>query len=102
MMKPMQAGGLLQIWQNPKGSYHHLFLKLDLDCEPEDYPGVLIVSDVHHRQVLVTAVESLHKELHSLLQKIEGEGVACWKREQKAQERSKILSDLTANPVFVG
>ena len=60
--KPMQCGGFLQTWQSPDRSFHHLFLKLDLDCEPSNYPGVLIVSDVNHSQVLVANVESLRKE----------------------------------------
>lgn len=102
ILKPIQAGGLLQAWRNPDGSFHQLFLKLDLDCEPEKYPGILIASDISHRHVLVAAVKNLHKELPLLLKQIEGKEVVYWWREEDGHERSKILSGLTGHPVFVG
>ena len=92
----------MQAWKSPDGSFRHLFLKLDFDCEPENYPGILIVSDVEHRQVRVTAVKSLLKELPPLLKQIDGEVVAYWCLEDNGKERTKILSGLTEHPVFVG
>lgn len=102
ILKPRQAGGLLQAWRNPDSTFHHLFLKLNLDCEPDNYPGVLIVSDVHHHHVLVAAVNSLQKELPLLLQQLEGERIVYWYLEQNEQERSRIVFGLTTHPVFVG
>ena len=102
ILKPRQVGGLVQAWQSQDRSFHDLFLKLNLKCEPENYPGVLIVSDVDHHHTLVASVESLQKELPVLLKQIEGEKVAYWKLERNCQKRTKILSDLAAHPVFVG
>lgn len=92
----------MQTWKSPDGSFHHLFLKLDFDCEPDNYPGILIVSDVAHRQVRATAVKSLLKELPLFLKQIDGEVVAYWWLEDNDKERTRILSGLTDHPVFVG
>ena len=100
--KPIQCGGLIQIWQSPDRSYRHHFLKLDLDCELSNYPGVLIVSHVNHSQVLVANVESLRKELPRLLEQIGDEVIAHWSLEEDDQKRSSILSRLTAHPLFAG
>ena len=100
--KPRQGGGLMQTWQSPDKIYRHIFQKLDLNCEPDPYPGVVIVSDVSHSQVFVAEVQNVQKELPRLLGKIEGETVAYCDLEMDAQKRKDILSSLTSQPLFYG
>ncbi len=61
--KPIQAGGMCHTWRSPDNSFRHLFLKLDLDCEPDKHPGIVIVSDEHHQRACAAAVKNLQKEL---------------------------------------
>jgi hypothetical protein len=100
--KPIQTGGSLQMWRSPDNSYRHHFLELDLSCEPGNYAGILIFSDATHSNVEVFNIESLWKELPNLLEKRKDEVIAYWWREDDAKERSRMLSDLTTRPVFLG
>jgi hypothetical protein len=100
--KPRQGGGLMQTWQNPDKTYRRMFLKLALNCDPDPYPGVVIVSDVSHSQVFVAEVQNLQKDLPQLLKRIKGEAVAYWDLEMDAQKRKEILLGLTSHPLFVG
>ena len=100
--KPRQGGGLMQAWQSPNRTYRHALVKLDLNCEPDPYPGVTIVSDLSHSQVFIAEVQNLQKDLPQLLKRIKGEPVAYWSLEMDAQKRKEILSGLTSHPVFVG
>jgi hypothetical protein len=34
-LKPIQTGGMCHAWRSPDGNFKHVFLKLDLGCEPE-------------------------------------------------------------------
>jgi hypothetical protein len=92
----------MQTWKNPDKTYRHAFLKLDLNCEPDPYPGVVIVSDVNHVQVFVAEVQDVQKELPRLLERIKGEAVAYFDLEMDAQKRKEILSGLSSQPLFHG
>lgn len=101
-LKPIQGGGMCHAWQSPDGNFKHLFLKLDLSCEPDNYPGILIVADEHCTKAVATAVKNLRRELSQLLNATPGTPVAYWWLEQDAQKLKQILSQLTEHPVFVG
>ena len=99
--KPGQGNARTHAWQSPNKSYHHMFLKLNLNCEPDPYPGVAIISDVSHSQVFIVEVQNFQKDLPEMLKRIRGEAVAYWSLEMDAQKRKEILSGLTSHPVFV-
>lgn len=90
------------VWRSPDGRFKHLFLRLDLGCEPDGYPGILIVTDERCTQAVASAVTNLRKELPQLLKATSGTPVAYWWLEQDAQKRKDMLSQLTERPVFVG
>ncbi len=92
----------MRTWQNPDRTYHRMFLMLAPDCDPDPYPGVVIVSDANHNRAFVAEVQNLQKELPQLLKRIEGEAVAYWDLEMDVQERKEILRGLTSHPIFVG
>lgn len=96
--KFIQTGGSLEVWQDPEKSYHHLFIKLDLDSEHVDFAGILIISDENKGNIEVLNIKSLRRELPSLLIKRENKVRASWWRENDANERNCILSALTRCP----
>ena len=100
--KPRQGGGLMQAWQSPDGEFHRLLLKLDLDCQPDPYPGVVSICDPSHAHVFVAEVKNLQRELPALLKKIEGTPIACFDLELDDQKRTKIMAGLSSRPQFVG
>ena len=100
--KPRQGGGLVQSWRNPNGDYSHAFLRLVLSNEPDNYPGVLIISDIVQHNVQIFIVKSLLKELPNLLKNFEDEIVAYWCLETNEKECNNIRTGLTEHPVFVG
>ena len=97
--KPMQTGGLCHSWRSPDGNFKHSFLKLDFECEPDKYPGIVIVADEHCQHAFSAEVRDLQRELPALLLQVQGKPVAYWWLEQDQNEH-KILSGLTEHPVF--
>ena len=45
-MKPLQPTGLMVSWQSPNKKFVHTFAIIDLQCELDNYPGILIISDI--------------------------------------------------------
>ncbi len=97
--KPIQTGGIFHAWQSPDGNFSHPFVKLDLECDPDGYPGVLILADENRRNAIATTVTNLRKELPRMLEERTGKTVAYW---WYSQEAARILSGLTRYPVFLG
>lgn len=100
--KPRQGGGLMQAWQSPDRRFHRCLLRLDLDCQPDPYPGVVIICDASHTQIFVAEVANLKKELPALLRRVEGDPIAYFDLEMDDKERKKIMAGLTPHPQFVG
>jgi len=96
----MQAGGMCHLWGSRDGTFHHSFLRLDFDCEPDKYPGVVIITDENYQNAFSARVSNLQRELPSLLVRIRGKPVAYWWLEQDEHEIERILSGLTEQPVF--
>ena len=101
-LRPMQVGGILHAWQSPRGNFKHVFLKLDLGCEPDNYPGIVIIADEGCHQAIAILVKNLRKEFPQLLKAATGIPVVYWWLERDVQEARRILSSLTEHPVFVG
>ena len=101
-LRPIQTGGMCHAWSSPDRTFKHIFLKLQLDCEPDKYPGVVIVSDENHNQTSIAAVKNLSRELPQLLAGISGKSIAYWSLEEDEGQINKILVGLTAHPIFFG
>jgi len=100
--KSRQGGGLVQAWQSPDGAFRHCLVRLDLDCEPDPYPGIVILANAGYQQAFAYEVLDCRKELPGLVAKFEGTPVAYWSLESNASERKRILAGLTQHPVFYG
>lgn len=96
----MQTEGMCHSWRCPDGSFNHLFLKLDSECEPDNRPGIVIVTDEHYQHAFSAAVKNLRRELAALLLQVQGKPVVYWWLEQDQNELKRILSGLTEHPVF--
>ena len=96
----MQTSGICHLWRSPDGSFEHTFLKLNFECEPDRYPGVVIVTDDNYEQAFAAAVQNLQRDLPALLKQTQGKPVAYWWLEQNENEVKRILSGLTGHPVF--
>ncbi len=93
---------MMRAWQSPDQKFHHLFLTLDLECKPDHYPGVVVLSDKNHSKVIVKEVQNLEKELPQLLGEINGMPEVYWDLETDANKRKEVLSGLTEHPKFIG
>ena len=96
----MQAGGDMRKWRNPQRTRSLSLLKLRFDCEADPYPGILILTDRNYKSASAMAVKDLRKELPSILEPLGDDTVAYWRIERDEKERSRLLSELTANPIF--
>ena len=101
-LKPIQTGGMCHAWQSPDGTFKHVLLKLDLSCEPDPYPGVVIIADEHCMHAVASAVKSLRKELKQKMAGAPPKSVAYWSLQQDEAELTRILSGLTERPTFYG
>ena len=101
-LRSIQTGGMCHAWSSPDRTFKHIFLKLQLDCEPDKYPGVVILSDENYNQASIASVKNLSKELPQLLAGISGKSIAYWSLQQDEEQIKKILAGLTAHPIFFG
>ncbi len=96
----MQAGGEVRKWSNPQRTFSHSLLKLSFDCEADPHPGILILTDQSYKDASAMTVNDLRKELPKILAPLGDDTVAYWWIERDEKERNRLLSELTANPVF--
>ena len=92
----------MRVWQGPDEDFRQLFLTLDLECKPDHYPGIVIISNKHHNEVKIQEVQNLEKELPQLLQHFDDEREVYWDFEADDQKRKDILIKLTEHPSFLG
>ena len=100
--KPIQGGGISHHWKNPDDSFRYALTKVEFDCKIDHYAGVVIVSDEHYQNAICSRVNDLEKELPNLLSKIEGKAVAHWRVIENKDEANRVVSSLSAHPVFIG
>lgn len=96
----MQTGGDLRRWSNPQRTFHHALLKLNLECEADPYPGVLILTDPVYEKASAMAVKNLRNELSKILEPLSDATIAYWWLSVKDAERERLLNGLTTTPVF--
>jgi len=91
---------MCHLWKSPDGNFKHTFLKLDLDCEPDKYPGIVIVTDEHYQHAIAKSVQNLNRELPTLLKPVAEKSVVYWWLQKDQNEVKRVLSGLTDHPVF--
>lgn len=100
--KPIQAGGMSHSWVNPSRDFHHTFLILDQECEMDNYPGIVILTDETLKNSVAVKVGNLQKELPALQEKHEGKNVLYWWFETDIAELEGIFRGITDQPVYIG
>ena len=98
--KAIQAGGAVRKWSNPQRNFSQTLLRLNLECEADPAPGILILTDQSYKSASAMAVKDLRKELPRILESLGDDAVAYWRIERDEGERRRILDGLTEHPIF--
>lgn len=98
--RPIQTGGELRSWSSPDRKFRQQLLKLDLTCEQDPAPGLLIVTQPGYRTARAIAVKNASKELRTILAREPDDVVVFWRMHQSEWELNRLLSGLTANPIY--
>lgn len=96
----IQTGGNMRQWSNPERSFRFSLVKVDFDCEPDAYPGVLILTDPSYKNATLREMKEPRKELPKILEHLPDDTIAYWRIVQKDEERRKVMTGLTATPIF--
>lgn len=97
---PMQTGGQVCRWSNPDRTFHCSLVKMNLACEADPYPGILILTNLHHEMASALDVKNLRKELTKILEPLGEDTIAYWKIAKDEGERKGLLASLTQKPIF--
>lgn len=100
-MKRRQGGGVLVWWRSPDKQYKHLFVGIDMGCEPDNYPGIVILFDSAQDKVQISEVNDCSMELDGLLKKFGGSPKVYWDVELYPEKRKILLQELTSSPVII-
>ena len=100
-VKPIQTAFDCHVWRSPDTLFKAIFAKLNLSCELDALPGVVIVTDAARGSARATEVKNLRLELPVLLSNARGP-VVFWLARPMKHEREQLISGLTPNPVFLG
>jgi len=92
--------GDMRQWSNPERTFHFSLVRINFDCEPDAYPGVLILTDPSYRRAIAVEVRDPRKELPTILAPLPDETIAYWRIVREDDERKKVLAGLTENPIF--
>ena len=98
--QPIQARGELRSWSSPDRKFRQQLVKLDLECEADSYPGVLILTQPGHHRARALAVQNAKKELGAMLAKEPDDVIVYWRMHQSPSELQRLMSGLTANPIY--
>jgi hypothetical protein len=96
----IQISGKWRRWSNPERTFHFALLKVDFDCMPDAYPGVLILTDPSYQNTTALEVKNPRQDLPRILSPLPDDTIAYWRIVKEDVERKKVLSGLTAYPIF--
>ena len=96
----IQAGGDMRQWSNPERTFRFSLVKVNFDCEPDAYPGVLILTDPSYKEATLLEVTDPRMELFNILAPLPDDSIAYWRIVREDEERRKVMVGLTANPIF--
>ena len=100
--RPIQVGGMLHAWQSPDAKFRHALLQLDPSCEPDPYPGIVVICDARRQEARLMAVRNLRRELPHLLQDAKPQTLVYWSVETNDEKRLALSVGLTEHPQFIG
>tara|TARA_R110002072_G_scaffold13418_12_gene56322 strand:+ start:91321 stop:91566 length:246 start_codon:yes stop_codon:yes gene_type:complete len=75
-------------------------VKVNFDCEPDSYPGILILTDPSYKEANLYEMKDPRKELPRILESLPDDTIAYWKIVSEDDERMEVMEKLTRNPVF--
>lgn len=101
-LKPIQTGGMFHVWQSPDRSFKHMLLKLDLSCEQDKHPGVLVLADANQREAITIKIKNLYKEFSAIRAIHLKYPIAYWWREDDEKVLAAIILGLTESPELLG
>lgn len=96
----IQTGGEMHRWSNPERTFHFSLVKVNFDCEPDAYPGILILTNRSYRHATAIEVKNPRKELPKILAPLADDTIAYWRIVREDDERKKVLTGLTVNPIY--
>jgi len=96
----IQAGGNMRRWSNPDRTFHFSLVKVDFDCKPDAYPGVLILINPNYKKGSLLEMKDPRQELPKILEHLPDDTIAYWRIVEDDEERRKVMAGLTANPIF--
>jgi hypothetical protein len=97
---PVQTRGELRSWSSPDRKFRQQLLKLDLACQADSLPGVLVLTQPGFRTARALAVQDARKELGAILAKEPDDVIVYWRMHQSPFELQRLLSGLTAEPIY--
>lgn len=95
-----QTGGQLRSWSSPDRKFRQQLLKLDLQCEADARPGVLILTQPGHQNARTHQVKNAKTELGAILAKEPDDVIVYWRMWEAPADLSRFITGLTGNPVY--
>jgi hypothetical protein len=95
-----QTGGQLRSWSSPDRKFRQQLLKLDLQCEADSRPGVLILTQPGHHHARTLSVKNAKTELGAILAKEPDDVIVYWRMWDAPLELQRLVSGLTENPIY--
>ena len=96
----LQTVGDMRQWSNPQRTFRFSLVKVNFDCKPDAYPGILILTDPSYRDATLLELKDPRKELPKILEPLPDNTIAYWRIVREGEERRKVMAGLTVNPIF--
>lgn len=95
-----QTGGQLRSWSSPDRKFRQQLLKLDLECEADSRPGVLILTQPGHHRARMLAVKNARLELAGILAKEPDDVIVYWRMWEAPADLDRLMAGLTQNLIY--
>jgi hypothetical protein len=95
-----QTRGQLRSWSSPDRKFRQQLLKLDLECEADSRPGVLILTQPGHQHARALMVKNAKTELGPILAKEPDDVIVYWRMLEAPSDLNRLMTGLTQNPIY--
>jgi hypothetical protein len=96
----MQVSGDMRFWSNPERTYRLGLVKVNFECEPDAFPGILILTDRSYVKATVVEMKDPRREFPQILEPLPEDAIAYWRIVRTDEERRAVMAGLTASPIF--